>query len=97
MKLPKKKKIKGKLWRIREVNQPIDSDNGKCIGTCDYITRTIEIKRTLSKDSKLRTYLHEVLHAAWFESGLHLEEKRDEKLTQDLEDILLGLFKVIPK
>lgn len=97
MKLPRKKKIKGNIWRILEIDQPIDDDMEPCWGLCDYVNRIIYIKKKLSKDSKLATYLHEVLHASLHEIALDLGHKEDERVVLELEKILLGLFKIVPR
>lgn len=97
MKLPKKKKIKGRVWKIREVFEPIDDDGQVCWGVCDYDNRIIYIKKTLAKDQKLATYLHEVLHASFHELGLDMTPKKDEEIVQGLEDIILRLFRIVPR
>lgn len=97
MKLPKKKKIEGKIWRISQVEQPVNDDGEICWGVCDYNTRTIFIKARLAKEEKLKTYLHEILHAALHEIGLELGYSRDEITVQKLENIICRLFRLQPK
>lgn len=97
MKLPKKKKINGKVWRITQVEQPVGEDGEIAWGVCDYNTRTIFIKSRLAKEDKLATYLHEILHASFHEIGLELGYHKDEKTVQQLESIISKLFKLTPK
>lgn len=58
MKLPKTLWIGNTEWRIKQVKKLPNDD----WGLCDYETETIFIKRSLTVDAKIITFVHELLH-----------------------------------
>ena len=69
MKIPKEVTIKGKLWTI-EYQWGLKSGNEIIDGLCDPNTRTILIRRELTKEEKPAIFLHEFIHAVFFEAHL---------------------------
>lgn len=46
-------------------------------GSCDKNNAVIEIKRDMAQQKKQQTFLHELLHAIFEESGLDIENEED--------------------
>lgn len=71
--IPKKFKIFNIEYKVK-ILKTIDKDNSW--GEHDFTTRTIKIKRDLSHDDKVRTFMHEIMHCA-------LEQLSYDKLSGD--------------
>ena len=84
MNLKKEFYIKGKLWRL-EYKWGLRVDGVVCDGLADPNTRTITLRRELSKEEKLETFYHEFIHACLLE--LHLTGASN-RLTEDVEEVL---------
>lgn len=63
------------------------------LGYCDSDMKLITISRDQDPDEMLATFLHEVLHAFEFESGLELGHPRINKLEYLLVSVLKQLTK----
>lgn len=90
MKIPKTIQVVNKEWRV-EYKWNLRYDGHKCDGLCCHETRTIFIDRSLSKQEKEETFLHEYLHAIIAELGIKrkslpivLEELLVESLSQEI-------------
>lgn len=82
MNLPKKINIKGKEYKIIQIND-ISLNGEPAHGLVDYDKQIILIEKSASNESKLSTLIHELCHAVWYEIGL-----KQTSLTQDLEELL---------
>lgn len=67
MKIPEKIRILGRLWRV-EIGD-FEQD-----GTCDQEARVISIKESLTGLYRKEVFIHEVLHALWYETCIDEEE-----------------------
>ena len=79
MYIPKKIKIRGAEWIVKEEADPKIGDNSVA-GYCWTCKSTIVIEKNLSDMMKLETFIHEYLHALLAESGVH-----DEDLSKMME------------
>ncbi len=59
-------KINSITYKV-EIVEKVCLDN--CIGTCDPEKQLIQIKSSLSKEQKRKTFLHELAHAYMFSYG----------------------------
>jgi Zn-dependent peptidase ImmA (M78 family) len=92
MLIPKTFAINGSIWNVEYKwnltynKQPVD-------GLCDPVSKTIFIDRSLSKEDKFWTFVHEWMHAVLEENGIgHNSEDPDNKLTTDQEDRIIATF-----
>ncbi len=72
--LPKTLVIRGCAWRIVLSAQPIDDNGEFANGTACGLQKQIELKRDLPPSLLLETFLHEYIHAVWFEQGIDEED-----------------------
>ncbi len=82
-------KILGIPYTVEEVEsipETIDT-----IGVCEVSKQKILIKKSLSKELKKQTLLHEILHALFWSMGEY-ELGENEKLVQSLATSLYQLF-----
>lgn len=97
IKIPSKFIIKGKTWQVK-YKKNLKADGYDCDGVCDYGTRTITLKRGLSKDGKKATFLHElfhvIVHEAHINHGTKFGSGLEEVLADAFVDCLSTLFKV---
>lgn len=86
MKLPKRKKILGSIWKIKYQKQ-IEYNGVYVAGLCIYTEKTILV--TIDQDSAetRRTLYHELGHALLFELGM-----RQTSLTPDIEELIVEGF-----
>jgi Zn-dependent peptidase ImmA (M78 family) len=90
MKIPTSFKIKGKKWRICHKWNLLDDDGTHVDGLCCVKKRIVYLDRSLVKEDKQSTLLHELFHALIYEIGLH-----QTSLTLDVEELIvenLSLF-----
>lgn len=74
--IPNKIKVGGVEYAVTETPVVIVDSSTEYAGVCHYETHHIELLGTLGKDRKEQTLVHEMIHAALFESGL-LEHDED--------------------
>ncbi len=81
MRIPKKIRIKGELWKIKWKSDL--KHNGELVyGLSDFDTRTITLNRDMPRDLYLHSFIHEVTHATLYE--LHVEVNIElEEVTAD--------------
>lgn len=72
--IPKKFKLFGKTWKV---SQPWKVYKDNRDGECNYQKSIIKLRRTLNKENKEITYLHEVLHAVY--DAIGYPELRDNE------------------
>jgi Zn-dependent peptidase ImmA (M78 family) len=73
----------------------MDSD-----GLCDPTTRTIYVRCGMSESEKTSTILHELIHAIFFESGLHhtsVSEDLIEIICHAVSETIHEQFRVIKR
>lgn len=60
-------------YKIKFVKEPKSSSHPgvKLMGSCDNVTQTIYIKKSMSRIQTSDTLLHEILHAVWWTVGLN--------------------------
>lgn len=75
MKWPRSLKVLGTIYKV-EYKKDIECDGEMVDGTCDGVTRTIEVDVDLLPGKKLEVLLHEFGHAVEYE--LCIEHIRDK-------------------
>lgn len=74
-------------------NLPEDKE---CFGMCDHRELKISLLPGLAKDAKAETLFHEILHACFFASSLHLPQKEEERIVAALSVSLLHVLRTNP-
>ena len=83
---PKSIKICSVPYRVRHRKTPIRSMDGeRWIGQCDYDRATITVVSGRSKEQERKTFIHEALHAIFFEQSLYRYMK-----DSDAEEEMVG-------
>ena len=81
MRLPKKVRINGKFWPVKETNVGLGKDLGRCVKSPK---RAILVKKNQTDHEKKVTLVHEMLHEfMWF-----LDEACVEQIATDVVDAL---------
>lgn len=83
---PKEVLVNGETYRVKFVRR-IQNDS-TLLGLCCSGTKTIWIKKGQNAMERLKTFVHEVLHAFEFEYDI----KIPHKLIRDLEPIIVDYF-----
>lgn len=91
MKIPKKLKVGGSIYKIKLVNQ-IEIDP-LCQGLTRYGDHVIEISENQGKQSRELTFLHELVHALLF----HFNYEQNEDLVERLAQALYMVIKDNPE
>lgn len=97
MKIKDKYTIKGHEWRVIFLDQVDEEDS---MGECECTNRIIYIKDGLEEEEEVATFLHELLHAIMFESGIHctsVSSDVQEIICENISLELARLFKVQSK
>lgn len=82
MKIPKKVKVGGITYKVKNVG--IISCGTNCCGSCDLDNSVIELLKKHKKQAKEQTFLHELLHAMFYHCNLEQDEHLIEVLAQAL-------------
>jgi hypothetical protein len=85
-KYPKKIHLKSATYRIKFVA------NLESIGETDALRREIRIRKNMSDNETLRTFIHEVLHFMEFEFPVKLKHKTVYKLEKAIFAFLMDNF-----
>lgn len=96
MKIPTSIKIKGKRWKITH-KWNLKDEGIKCDGLCSYDERIIYLDRSLLKEDKVPTLLHEIYHALIYEIGLHqtsLSLDVEEMLVENISMFMIDTFNI---
>lgn len=102
MRIPKEFIIRGETWRV-EYKWRLTYRNSPVVGLCDPDIRTIFIDRSLSKEEKWWTFVHEFIHAVLDEYKLGINSKipyrklldeHEEEIIQALESEFKSNFKM---
>ena len=72
MSLPRKINVRGAIWTVRQEHCPKIEDI-VVAGYCDRANHVICVEKDLNAKEKFETFMHEYLHAVFFESGVHDE------------------------
>ena len=72
--IPKEFRLFGKTWKV---TQPYKVYTDNRDGECNYRKATIKLRRTMDKENKEITYIHEILHAVY--DALGYPELRDDE------------------
>ena len=94
MKLPKTLIIGKSEWSVvmlKEIDKPL-KDGTITWGYCDEAKQQIEILSRLKTRPRLRTFIHEVMHAFEDEYGLEIEHKLLDKIATAFADLILVNF-----
>lgn len=96
MKIPKILKCGGLDYEVIESDDI--SQFGDCIGATLHYSQKIFIKPNQKDDGKEKTFLHEIIHIALYQSGMTLRlERYDKDLVEDivcsLENTLYQILK----
>lgn len=92
--IPKKLKIIGFEWQVKE-SQEI-ADEGACFGSTHTQTQTIYLEKKAPIQKKEQVLLHEILHALWWQQGLGIRFKDEKKIEEEVITTLSqGLYQVL--
>ena len=83
MKIPKKLKIGGLIWTVKEDDNV--SREGNCYGSTHHTSQNIFLEPRLSIQKRDQTFIHELLHAAWDATGL----SANKEFTQEKEELII--------
>ena len=87
MKIPKKIKIGGHIYRVFFVKTRDEKKQSCNIGLTNAIIKKIYVEKDIPRSQQENTFLHEVLHAIMMETRLWYDfDRTDRKL--DEEDIV---------
>lgn len=91
MKYPERLKIGDVYYRIRFVSSIRGCKGlgkGSTIGLCDEARREILIKKGLSADETLKTYIHELTHSLEFEYNIKISHEAVHQYEEAIFDFL---------
>jgi hypothetical protein len=96
-KIPRRIRIRGKLWRVKFASELDDADDlaskvdldGCYYGLTHRDTREIHLSERQTPRETCATFLHEILHACY--DG-PLSDKREEEFIRNVEKALLGVL-----
>lgn len=95
-------RINNLKWKFSQLDEIKESfcvfEETECFGLTRYEDLSVEIKRTLPKDLKRRTLIHELTHVFLFSYGQEGEEYQEEdicKFTESHLDEILRLTEMI--
>jgi len=83
VRIPKTIDVKGKLWKV-EYKWNLSDEGTLCDGLCDDTLRTIFINRATPKEQRAGIFMHELLHALYYELNL-----QEATFSEDVEEILV--------
>lgn len=82
MRIPKKLKVGGVIYKIKHVN--VSSVGSGPIGSFSSDCSEIEIRKGLEKQQEELTLLHELIHALFIHCDINQDEHKVELLSQAL-------------
>ncbi len=93
MKIPSTIKIAGMLWKVK-MSKPV-TDQGHCFGSTHLQTEEIYLDPSTSQQRQEETFLHEVMHVAYYNTSLH-ERLKDQKIEEEVVAALAtAMFQVL--
>ncbi len=89
MRVPKAFELRGKQWQVA-YKWNLTYRQANVFGLCDFDLRTIWIDRSLSREDKFWTFLHEYLHAVMDEHGVGQHAlPKSRAITSDQEEDII--------
>ena len=79
-------------WFIKKVKALFMSD-GEQAGITDRDRLTISISTNTAKQNLEETFVHELLHAMFYEAGLRLDDELEHKIIYALSPVILRTFR----
>lgn len=97
MKIPKKLKIIGFEWRIVSGKDGDDvTYEGNCFGTTHTSTQKIFIDNEATQQNKEKSFVHEILHALWWQMGISKRKDIEKNLEEEIvHPLAQGLYQVL--
>ena len=97
MKIPKKLKIIGFEWGVIKDKKGDDVIyEGACYGSTHPSSQKIFLDSSATRQNKEKAFIHEILHALWWQMGLGKRKDIDKKLEEEIIDPLAtGLYQVL--
>ena len=92
MKMRTTLKIKGKVWKVKQVPNLRDLTGQPCMGLCVPSRRLILIDSELKGRELRATYLHELNHAILFELHILLDGTVEEVVVEGFADVYNDLL-----
>jgi hypothetical protein len=90
---PKEIHIGEETYTVKFVTRfPKGVKDRNCVGLCDPSTRTIYLKKGMSKSQLFRTFIHEILHGLEFEYDIPVPHKVVYQLEKAIGDLLMTNF-----
>ncbi len=94
MKIPKKIKIGGFIWEVKESKEV--TAEGNCYGSTHHSLQKIFLEPKMTKQKTEQVFLHEVLHAIWDHAGMNANKKFDKESEEMIINPLAnGLYQVL--
>lgn len=90
MKIPNKISYNGISYRVKEVEK---LDGERNWGRTSFKYNEIHLERELPIDKKEQTFIHEMLHVAFDNTGLEWENKKEERYVRAWADNIYGILK----
>jgi hypothetical protein len=76
------------------IHRPVHLGNKMgAMGTFECETRRIRVQATLSRQVAIAVMLHEAVHAALYDAGLHFEEVNEEQLCDSVASAMMHLIR----
>lgn len=91
--------ILGEKYQIIPKDE-LNLDGVSCVGACFHEQKEIHILNGLSKEDEMKTYLHEIFHASFFELCLNqtdIDKNVQEILAEGFSRIIAKNFKLTRK
>lgn len=82
MRIPKSFKVNGHTWTVRYKWNLHAEDGDKVVGLNLPLSREVLIERSLTKEEREQTFIHEMIHAVFAENHVR------EVISLDTEEIL---------
>ena len=86
-------KVAGMLYSVSEVEYVIIDGSVNYAGSCDYNNTHIEIREDLPQARKDETFVHELMHAAFYEAGY---DEHDEEMIDRVSKVWHQVLKDNP-
>jgi predicted SprT family Zn-dependent metalloprotease len=92
--IPNKVKVGGLEFEVLEdVNV---NNEGQVFGSTHFRKQKIFIEPDEKQQKKEQTFFHEVLHAVWWQAGLHSRYKEQKNLEEEIVEALAnGMYQVL--
>lgn len=95
MKIPNKFKIIGFDWVVKN-NKDVIAEGG-VFGSTHTYTQTIFLDPETTQQKKEQTFLHECMHAIWWQTGLGKRYDKDKAIIEEeiVSALSSGLYQVL--